>query len=720
MALSKRLSNPLKIFLLFYLLALVGLGSYLFWPQAQQAPLRVTRASLAPSGDRILLEGQGFSDSTQVSLALDVSNRRFLKHSVPTWGLGGDLVRAGRFAYATSRDLGLIVLDLTEPERPQIVGNLALPGRARALTVEAGIAYVACDRAGLALVDVSTPDTPQLMATLPELEMVQGLAVRDGRLYTAIFASDVVPALAVTEVSDPRHPQVLGRISLPGHPLGVAFYGERLFVIAGAKGLLELGLGEGLPRLRSQLPLPASANSLVIVGEHAYVACTSAGLAVIDLKSEPPRLVAQLPLPGNATRLVAEGGRLYIPGGTGGGRVVDIERPDQPKVIGDFPAPRGPLGVAAQGRTVYLNTGSKGVQVLDLTKPVVFQNVAQVDLGEPIVAMSLENNLLVVATPTGKLHLLEHEQGGTPLLMKTLGLKGECRFLQIKDGYVYAHIKGLGLEVVDIRNPRESVSVGRIPIKGANKTTIRTINTFDFHNRTDQVVLVDELGRLLLLGSAESGEGRLLAVHELPEEVGKVVCGDDLCYVVTRVGAGLRPVRLRQRGVSEVYPVFSLPAQQVNQLAVLGKVVLAACGLEGLVIIDFSDSSAPRLLATLPLPISADRIRLVGTSAYVGDASGALMQIDLSAPARPQLGGLLADVPEFRDFAVSEGKVFLAALNEGLVVVPLPQSLQPIYQREQEMTLALPPIDTPGYYTLRLTDGSQTVAMPGALALGAR
>lgn len=431
MPLSKRLSNPLIFFLLFYLLALVGLGSYLFWPESQQAPLRVTRASLAPSGDRILLEGEGFSESTEVSLSLDVNNRRFLRHTVPTWGQGGELVRVGRLAYATNREMGLLVLDLAEPARPRVVGTLNLPGQARALTVKAGVAYVACGRAGVALVDVSKPSSPQLLTTLPGLSMTQGLAVQGGRLYTTLFGSGVAPALAVTEVFDPRNPEVLGRVSLPGQPLGIALRGERLLVAAGKEGLLELELGVGLPRTLSRLPLPGSAHSVRVVGEHAFVACASGGLAVVELQSESPRLLAHLPVSGIVTRLVAEEGRLYLPDGTGGGHVVDVEDPEQPKLLGVFPAPRGALGIAALGRVVYLNTFLAGLQVFDLADPTPLQSVAQLDLGEKILTVNPDQDLLVVTTASGNLHLLERVEGAPPRLVSTLALNGPSYFLQI-------------------------------------------------------------------------------------------------------------------------------------------------------------------------------------------------------------------------------------------------------------------------------------------------
>lgn len=179
------------------------------------------------------------------------------------------------------------------------------------------------------------------------------------------------------------------------------------------------------------------------------------------------------------------------------------------------------------------------------------------------------------------------------------------------------------------------------------------------------------------------------------------------------------PIALGPKG-EKIYPAFQLPAQKINELAVLGTVVVAACGLEGVYIVDFNDPAAPRLLAVLALPIRADQIRLQGTTAYVAASQGGLQQIDLSDPANPRPGGLLDHDLNTESFAVSGSRALLASGSTGLVVVPLPQLLQPLTGDAEQMSLALPPIDTPGHYTLRVTDGAQSIALPGVLELGGR
>lgn len=716
-------SKHLILFLLLYLLTLLGVGGYLFWPEPQRPPLGVASIRLGPEGDRILLEGNGFSPSTQVSLSLDVSNSRFLRHSVATWGRGGDMVRVGHFAYATCREMGLLVLDLVEPQRPRIVGYLELPGQARNLVVAAGVAYVACDRAGLALVDVTEPDSPRLLSTIPELAMAQGLAVRGGRLYVALFSTGVAPALAVVDVFDPREPKLLDRQPLPGKPLGLALWNQSLLVAAGDGGLLTLDLGQGLPRLASQLPLPGLAHSVLVVGDHAYVTCTSEGLAVVALRTEGQKLLTHLPLAGIHTRQAAEAGRLYLLDASGGGQVLAIEHPSQPRSLGSFPAPRSTFGVAALGPWVYLNTVAQGIQVLDLSDPAPLQIAEQVAFDASIVALALDRDrdLLAVTSSSGKLHLLTGLAGGGLRRLGTHPLLEVARSLQLKGGFAFVHSKRQGLEVLDIRDPEAPVRRSAVDTSDVNPAPGATGGENSLVVAEHWGGFVDAGGGLWLFDIAADGAAQPRPGPALPQPLGDIAMGEDLLYASMRTGGGIWPLAMGPDGkVHRVYPLFQLPAQQIKQLAALGTVVVAACGLEGVAVVDFGDPAAPRLLAVLPLPISADHLRLQGTTAYIGASGGGLQSMDLSDPARPLLGGLLSDGLFKEGFAVSGSRALLAGGSAGLVTVPLPQLLQPLSRDGRQLSLALPPIDLPGFYTLHLTDGQQSLTLPGTLKLPRR
>lgn len=710
-------STPLHLALLVYLLALVGLGGYLFWPRTEPSILRVTSARLAPEGDRILLEGEGFGPATQVSLSLDVTDRRLLRHSVPTWGRGGEMVRVGNLLYALVQKKGLLILDLSEPLRPQVISTFVLQEMMRAVVVEDGVAYIACDQAGLVLVDVRNPLSPQRLSFLPDLVRAQGLAIREGRLYAAVTGGKVPSALAVVDVADPARPRLLGRVPLPGQPLGVTIWRDRLLVAAGKAGLVEMDLGEGLPRIRSRLALPGVAHSLLVAEDQAYLACTQAGLVVVDLTGEQPRLSHQQAVKFQATRLALDTGRLYLAGSKGQGQVFDLQWPGHPQWLGSFDAP-GIGGLAAYGQTVYLNSTSRRVQVLELAEPTDPLPVKP-SFGEEVVqSVHLENNLVVLTTKAGHLHLLERGAGRDIHWLASFPLRGASTFFRIHSGFVYAQIDTSGLEVIDIRSPKHPVAVGYYPVLWGRKVTDSEKGRLAFSPRKELGAFVDDSGLLQLFDAAEPNQLQVRPGPQLPAGIYKLAWGENALYAATSDGNRIIAITSPTSESPEVHPAFILPTQTIKGISLMGEVVVVACGLEGLLTVDVSNPAAPRLLAVQPLPINADFLQLDGTTAHVADARGEILQLDLSDPAYPKYPGLLVETADLQNFAVNETHAFLAAGNEGLQIVPLPQVLQPLSRTDRLLRLALPPIDTPGHYTLRVTDGSRSVTLPGVLELG--
>ena len=82
---------------------------------------------------------------------VDVSNRDSVKNHGMYYKrlhapVGVDL--HGPFAYVADQDEGLRILDLTDPQQPVEIGSIDLPGRAMAVHVHGGMAYVAAREGG--------------------------------------------------------------------------------------------------------------------------------------------------------------------------------------------------------------------------------------------------------------------------------------------------------------------------------------------------------------------------------------------------------------------------------------------------------------------------------------------------------------------------------------------------------------------------------------------
>jgi hypothetical protein len=121
------------------------------------------------------------------------------------------------FATVGKWDMGfasaLVMLSVVDPVDPMVVGRLNLPGE-RALDVELDdtFAYVANDRSGVQLVDVTDPESPELLG-----EAYAGLSVRRVEVgTTTVFAVESRARLEETSgfLLVPRH----GAAATPGAP----------------------------------------------------------------------------------------------------------------------------------------------------------------------------------------------------------------------------------------------------------------------------------------------------------------------------------------------------------------------------------------------------------------------------------------------------------------------------------------------------------------------
>jgi hypothetical protein len=233
----------------------------------------------------------------------------------------------GRYAYCACWDSGLVVVDVSSPDSPEIVGQFVRPGRAMAVDALGEYAYIADWEGRMWVVDVSDPTNPHQVGGYSYIPFATGfdVCVRDTLAFVAFGEAD----LHILDVSDPTQPHPAGFVSFPGWAYGVE-----------------------------------------VSGDYAYVAAGVGGLQVIDLSGPAPQVVGSI-LPGFLSRDVAvSDGLAYVAtvGSSDSGVVViDVSDPTQPQRVGYYLAPADPSGLAARGSLVYAATGGAGLQVYRCT-----------------------------------------------------------------------------------------------------------------------------------------------------------------------------------------------------------------------------------------------------------------------------------------------------------------------------------------------------------------
>jgi hypothetical protein len=142
---------------------------------------------------------------------------------------------------------------------------------------------VTASYSGVDIVDITDPTNPTLGANSSAPGYAIGLAIYGDRLFVA----DYVSGVKVLDVSDPTSPVLEDSHDATGYWYGVALSGDLAHAV-GSGGLTVLHIADAVlpPIGDGNCSLSDYGMAIAVAGDFAYVACRTAGLRVIDI-SDP-------------------------------------------------------------------------------------------------------------------------------------------------------------------------------------------------------------------------------------------------------------------------------------------------------------------------------------------------------------------------------------------------------------------------------------------------
>jgi hypothetical protein len=236
---------------------------------------------------------------------------------------------------------GLLVIDVTDPESPDLVGTL-VSENARAVISDGDLAYLADGGDGLKIVDLAVPAEPSQIGHLDTYSRVAaGLDLADGYVYLAADLND----LMIIDVTKPKHPGLLAQLETPGRAQDVCVIGDYAFVAADEGGLQVLDITDpAVPFIAGSLDLPGRLQSLVWDGTSLFVGGFMTGLWAVDITAPTaPEVTGWLPFAGHDLAL---DGDLLLAAGGNGVHIVDRSDPAALISVGFLPTVEGCLTVA--------------------------------------------------------------------------------------------------------------------------------------------------------------------------------------------------------------------------------------------------------------------------------------------------------------------------------------------------------------------------------------
>lgn len=689
--------------------------------------------------------------------------------------IGSFATRAEAFGVATygliagvAENGGLEVLSIANPSAPQLRGSLNFSGEVRDITIEGNYAYTASWSGGFTVIDLRNPQSPQVVAanisnTNPYLSDV-AVSGRFGMVADYLYLRDFsgIPIIDLQSANNPvvgslQPFSVIGNIKFP---TGITMDGSYAYLTADS----SVGFSKG----------GATGDSRLYIGQYFSLNDTS-GIAPTVSISEPPNgaLVIQ-----NETITVEVAAaddvgvkrvQLFANGVLVG---VDSAAPFE----FTYTAPN------ASGQVLFTATAIDYGANSSTSAPAFVEIVP--DPGSAITGRFVDSSGQPVvganAIVYGTYSTTSDSNGvfnftGLPSILGEFFIRATTSTLFAKTG-LYSPIPGGAVDVgtitmftaVRITNPiggaqiiqsatssvdvavEPGVSVAKVELF-ANGTLVGSVDSAPYQfSYTAPAVL----GQVILTAKAtDLGENVItsapITVQIVPDP-GTTVTGRILdMYGRPVVGAKVSALgapfvfsdgagRFQLPGVSTVRGNFIVKAvtdtllgesselsplvngvvdagditiqprgyfvdlpDYANDIDVSGNYAYVADGFAGLQVVDTSDKRNPRIVAALDTQGRADKVRVAGDLAYVS-VGASLRIVSILDPLLPVIIGNLNVPDQIADMAVSGTLCYLAAGSSGVFVADVTNPLSPVII---------------GHYQTANYDGAQGVALSGSLAV---
>jgi hypothetical protein len=493
-----------------------------------------------------------------------------------------DVALLGHYAFLAGMHGMFTVIDVQDPENPQLVTSIPIAGRGNGVAVSRATAYVAEGGASasscLQVIDVRNPRDPRIMGTVDLPDYGNDVFVSGRRAYVA--NNDF---FTVVDVADPREPRIVGLLDIPGTAAAVDLAGSYAYVAAkdATYPFTECGLyaidviDPESPQLVGYLHT-ANAYDVTVSGAYAYLGC-GASFVVVDI-TDPRNLQLVSQTEVRADAVAVSGQRAYLADTIAPLQVVDISDPLNPRLLataGDWG-----FGVAVAENHAFLAM-SHAFQVIDVENPQEAPIISAVQL--PGVAMG------VALTPT---------------------------HAYIADAF--------SLEVVDVRDIKNPERVGSLTMGLHHARAVATAGRSAFVGRDDEVAMID---------ISDPKYPQYVSGEWIPEGVGEVTVASP--YVYAAAGeAGLVILEFTASSLRIVGAV-STPGEAID-VAVHGDYAYVADYTAGMQVIDVSLPSSPRIVASVATG-TARGVAVLDPYVYV--AGDGLNVIDVADPEDPQIVG---------------------------------------------------------------------------------
>ena len=579
-------------------------------------------------------------------------------------GYPGGMVIKGNYAYVV--DGRLLVVDITEPQDPVIVGSTgpAVTG----LALGGGHAFTLWNPISTTMlfvaIDISNPSAP-VNVTESDVFFNQGRCVAAVPGYAYVGSSSGVHVL---DVSDPAYAFEIMVLDLPWRTNDILVAGNRMYVANGDAGFSVADITDpAAPVHLATVDTPDHAYAVALQGDFAYLADDVAGLQVFDV-SDPaaPSLVGSVDTPGKAVDVVVAGDLAYVADRDGGVQVIDVSDPASPQIASALRTVGDQRWLTLNGDVAYVQTYLSGaypgvggmLQILDITNPYLATGLGSIDTPDHAFDVAVWRDLACVADYYGGLQIVDVADPAAPSIAGSIDTPGYALGVEVVDDLAYVADGGTGMAIVDVGDPAAPVLVS---------STLLTSVATDIALSGSVAYVANGYAGLQLIDVSDPAAPVPLGLADTPGNARDVaVAGDIAC--VADLDHGLQVVDVASPAQPSIVGSLDFPGwyDETHQVAKSGRWAFVAVERSGFYVVDLIDPTAPVIVASLPLLVDAKRVTVADGYAYLMIEDSGVHVYDITDPASPVPVGTLANIDTAEAITVAGDCVYLARRQAGL------------------------------------------------------
>ncbi|MDP8205437.1 MAG: T9SS type A sorting domain-containing protein [Candidatus Electryonea clarkiae] len=203
------------------------------------------------------------------------------------WDDVGRITISGDYAFLASRRTGAQIIDIENPENLQSISSIYSP-YCMDIAVLDTIVCIADSLSGIIIVDISEPECPDVISRVATNGEAQGVIID----YPFIFVADGTEGICIIDITDIQNPYIYSSLDTDGNSRAIARYYSTIIVADGEGGLCAINATEPEHLLEIDV-IDLDANNAVDVdveGGLAVVAADSGGTRIVDI-SNPSNMV---------------------------------------------------------------------------------------------------------------------------------------------------------------------------------------------------------------------------------------------------------------------------------------------------------------------------------------------------------------------------------------------------------------------------------------------